>query len=99
MSSSENKPFPAVLTPAEARDLFRRIVATGDVEFTGHAIDELKKDNLATTDCLNVLRGGEVVTTELRFGKIRYCVATKQMTAVVTIVSETELCVITGWRN
>lgn len=99
MSSSENDPSIMELKPDEARELFRRIVNDGDIEFTEHARAELEKDDLHTTDCLNVLRGGEVVGVELRFGKLRYRVATNQMTAIVTVVSETELCVVTAWRN
>jgi hypothetical protein len=87
------------LKPDIARDLFRRIVHEGDIGFTGHALAELRNDNLHTTDCMNVLRGGEVVGTELRHGKIRYRVETTKMTAIVMVVSETELCVITAWRN
>ena len=79
--------------------MFRRIVMDGDIDFTDHAREELKKDNLHTTDCTNVLRAGEVVGTSLRHGKLRYRVENKQMTAIVTVVSETELCVITAWRN
>lgn len=99
MSRSENDPSIVELKPDEARDLFRSIVADGDVEFTGHALVELKNDNLLTTDCLNVLRGGEVVGTQIRHGKLRYRVANKQMTAMVAVNSQTELCVITAWRN
>lgn len=99
MSSPADDPSIIELKPDEARALFRRIVKDGDIEFTGHALVELENDNLHTTDCMNVLRGGEVVGTELRHGKIRYRVATKQMTAIVIVVSDAELCVITAWRN
>jgi hypothetical protein len=99
MSSPTDDLSTIELKPDVARDLFRRIVKDGDIEFTKHAREELKKDNLHTTDCMNVLRGGSVVATELRHGKIRYRVETNQMTAMVSIVSETELCVITAWRN
>lgn len=99
MSSTESDPSATELKPDAARELFRRIVKDGDVEFTGHALGALRDDNLLTTDCLNVLRGGEVVATELRHGRVRYRVETNQMTAIVTVVSETELCVVTAWRN
>jgi len=104
MSSTENDPSPVDLSvtelkPDAAKELFERIIKDGDIDFTGHARDELKKDFLQTTDCMNVLRGGTVTATELRHGKIRYRVQTPRMTAIVTVVSETELCVITAWRN
>lgn len=99
MSGTENDPSTRELKPDEAEALFRRVVKEGDVAFTGHAIEELEKDNLHTTDCLNVLRGGRVVATELRHGKLRYRVTTKLMTAMVAVASETEVCVITAWRN
>jgi len=99
MSYTQNDPSTRELKPDEARDIFRRIVKDGDVEFTGHALKALKDDNLLTTDCLNVLRAGECTGTELRHGKLRYRVENRQMTAIVTVVSENELAVVTAWRN
>lgn len=99
MSSTENDPSTIELQWGEAEALFRAIVEDGDVEFTQHAQQELKNDNLHTTDCLNILRGGRVVATQLRYGKIRYRVSTGTMTTVVTLTSETELCVVTAWRH
>jgi hypothetical protein len=99
MSDRENEPPMPALDADAAKDVIRSIVDGGDIAFTGHALEELAKDNLRTTDCMNVLRGGQVVGTEVRHGRIRYRVETRKMTAIVTVVSEAELCVVTAWRN
>ena len=83
----------------EARDLIRQIVKEGDLDFSGHARKEMEKDNLTTIDCMNVLRGGNIELVEYINGEWRYRLITSQMAFVVAFVSETELRVITGWRN
>lgn len=82
---------------AEAR--FRKIVADGDIDWTDHALQALKDDGLQTTDFMNALRGGRINRVEVRHGQVRYCVSNRQMTAVVSLASDTELCAITAWRN
>lgn len=46
------------LKPPDAKRLARLIVESGFVEFSSHALEEMEKDELQTTDCLNLLRGG-----------------------------------------
>ena len=67
-------PDPAVepLKPPEAKQLVRSIVENGTVEFSGHAIAEMEKDELDTTDCLNLLRAGVYNPPELTNGEWRY---------------------------
>ena len=77
----------------------RSIVANGDVEFSGHAIEEMAADHMETTDCINVLRGGVVYPGELEKGTYRYRVETPRMAVVVAFRSTTKLRVVTAWRK
>jgi hypothetical protein len=86
------------LNPARARQLIRKIIATGEVRFTGHAFEEMKKDDLTTVDCTNVLRGGVMEPPEWEGGSWRYRVRTNTMYVVVSFRSETALVVVTAWR-
>lgn len=95
--------YPAVrdepLSPTEAKRLIRQcLTAGGRVDFSGHALDELQKDQMTTGDCLNVLRGGVVEPAEWERGSWRYRVRTARMCVVVSFVSETRLRVVTAWR-
>lgn len=84
--------------PADTRILVRQILATGVVRFSNHAIAEMKKDNLESTDCVNVLRAGVYEAPELIDGSWRYRVTTRQICVVITILSDSQLRVITAWR-
>jgi hypothetical protein len=86
------------LDPAAAKALIRRILETGTVTFSRHALDELRKDDLTTVDAVNALRGGVVAPGELERGTWRYRVRTARLVVVVAFRSETELVVVTGWR-
>lgn len=86
------------LKPGEARPLFREIVETGVVAFSGHAKEEMEKDELETTDCINVIRGGVVHPAEYTNGEWRYRVSTQRMCIVVALVSPNRLRVVTAWR-
>lgn len=46
------------LKALDAKRLAREIVDEGTVEFSFHAEDEMKKDNLIASDCLNLIRAG-----------------------------------------
>ena len=96
--SPNDDPSTRSLSQVEARKLFREIVANGDVTFTAHARKEMKKDKLHSPDVLNLLRGGIIGGAEWENGELRYHVSTLRMCAVVTVVSQTELRVITAWR-
>ena len=56
-------------------------------------------DGLSDVDAVNVLRGGVVEPAELEAGTWRYRVRTSRMYFVVVLRSETELRVVTAWRN
>jgi hypothetical protein len=86
------------LTPSDARRLIRDIIDGGDVVFSGHALEELEKDDLTTTDVLNMLRGGLVEPAEFENGSWRYRARTARMCVVVAFRSERELRVVTAWR-
>jgi hypothetical protein len=86
------------LDPARARQLIRRILQTGTVHFSGHALQEMAHDNLTTVECTNVLRGGVVEPPELVSGTWRYRVRTARVFVVVAFRSEARLVVVTAWR-
>ena len=87
------------LKPDAARKLARQIVEHGTVEFSSHAIEEMQKDDLESTDCINLLRGGVFEPPELIHGELRYRVSTQRMCFVVMFRSNERLRVVTGWRN
>jgi len=86
------------LSPADAKRLLQEIVGDGSVSFSGHAQQEMDKDDLATTDVLNMLRGGVVEPAEFENGSWRYRVRTARMCVVVIFRSETEVRIVTAWR-
>jgi hypothetical protein len=71
------------------KPLIRQILETGTVIFSGHALEEMRKDKLTTVDCTNVLRGGVVAPGEWERGSWRYRVRTNVISVVVTFRSET----------
>lgn len=88
------------LTPPAARTLLHKILSQGgQVRFSGHSLDEMKKDDLSTQDCLNVMRGGVVEPPELRDGTWRYRVRTARISVVVAFRSETACVVVSAWRR
>ena len=91
-------PKPEPFTPADARKLIREILAVGEVQFSGHANKEMADDQLQTTDCLNVLRGGVVQPPDFEKGTWRYRVVTARICVVVAFPSATRLKVVTVWR-
>jgi len=86
------------LKPTDARKLAREIVDLGMVDFSGHALEEMAKDDLQTTDCLNLVRGGVYEPAEYRNGEWRYRVGTQRICIVIAFVSATHLRVVTAWR-
>jgi hypothetical protein len=86
----------------EAKKLAAEIQRSGEVSFTGHCQEELKKDSMDTADVLNILRCGKIEREpepESKFGIWRYRVETHRMAAVIEIHSKTSLRVITAWRK
>ena len=86
------------MDPTRARQLIRKIIAAGEVRFSGHALEEMAKDDLTTVDCTNVLRGGVVEPPEFERETWRYRVRTDRIYVVVAFRSETQLVVVTAWR-
>jgi len=87
------------LKAADARQLAREIARLGDVGFTDHALDEMAKDDLETTDCLNLLRAGVFNPPEWENGEYRYRVETARMCIMIAFESRTALIVVTAWRK
>lgn len=87
------------LKPPEAKALARSIFEDGVVDFTQHARDEMGKDGLETTDCLNLVRAGVFQYPELEKNEWRYRVCTARMCIVIVFITDTRLRVITAWRN
>ncbi len=92
-------PALAPLKPPDAKALARDIAENGTVEYSGHSLVEMKKDELETTDCLNLIRAGVYQPPELEKGELRYRISTPRMCIVIVFLSETRLRVITAWRN
>jgi hypothetical protein len=86
------------LKPPDARKLAREIVENGTVEFSGHAREEMAKDELETTDCLNLLRAGVCQPPEFINGEWRYRITTQRICVVMVFASATRLRVVTAWR-
>ena len=82
-----------------AKRLIVKILKTGTVTFSHHALDEMAKDDLTTVDAANVLRGGVVEFSEEVNRTWRYRVRTARMTFVVAFRSAHSLSVITAWRK
>ena len=87
------------LDQSKARRLIREILLKGSVTFSGHSQAELAKDDLSSVDAVNVLRGGIVDPPELQSGTWRYRVRTDRIAVVIAFRSESELVVVTAWRN
>lgn len=86
------------LKPPEAKKLAREIVMSGIVGFSIHAKEEMAKDDLQTTDCLNLLRAGVFGPAEYTNREWRYRVETPRICIVVAFTSERELRIVTAWR-
>ena len=68
------------LKPLQAKVLIREILSAGEVTYSKpHAEERLKKWNLSTLDCVNVLRGGVVAEGEFENGSWRYRVYTPRI--------------------
>lgn len=101
MRISAANPRSRGLAPTDARKLIRTIIAskTDRVSISGHALDEMEKDELILPDINNVLRGGTVDPAEFVSGTWRYRVHTTKICAVVAFRSETHLRIVTAWRK
>ena len=95
----ERDPKYTPLSEPEAKSLARSIVEDGTVVFSQHAEEEMKDDDLQTTDCLNLIRAGVYEPPELTNGELRYRVSTARMCVVLVFKSSTRLRVVTAWRK
>ena len=98
-SKPDSDPRFHPLKPQDAKRLARRIAEDGVVSFTEHARAEMEKDDLQSTDCLNLLRAGIFHEAELENKELRYRVSTQRMCVVFVFLSTDRLRVITAWRN
>jgi hypothetical protein len=64
-------PSVVPLKPPDAKRLARTIVKEGAVSFTQHAREEMAKDDLQSTDCLNLLRAGVFHASEWENDELR----------------------------
>ena len=87
------------LEPERARRLIRGILEDGRVTFSGHSLEALADDDLSTVDSVNVLRVGTVEPAEFEKGCWRYRVRTRRMVVVSAFRSESEIRIVTAWRE
>ena len=76
-----------------------RILVEGQVAFTRHALEELKKDGLTTDDAARALRAGSWKEAEWENGAWRHQVHAADYVVVAEFVEELKLLVITAWRK
>src|SRR5947208_16446080 len=86
------------LRPAEARRLLRVLLATGEVVFTNHALDEMAQDGISQAEAIGVLRSGVVEPAEFARGSWRYRVRASRTYVVASFRSEFAAVVVTAWR-
>jgi hypothetical protein len=90
------------LSAPDAKALIRKLLDTGRVRFSGHALQEMAHDPLgpiSKVDVVNVLRGGVVDPGELRNGTWRYPVRTARLWVVVAFRGPSIVVIVTSWRN
>ncbi len=87
------------LSPPEAKQIIREILERGSVTFSKHALREMADDELTTVDCVNILRAGVVEQPELENNSWRYRVHSSRIWVVAAFRSETEVVVVTAWRE
>ena len=84
---------------ASAKRLIRKIIASGTVRWTEHALKRVSERGLTTVDCVNALRAGAVGPAELEGRTWRYPVQAGRTTVVVVLRSKRALTVITAWQS
>ena len=88
------------MSPPAAKALIRTILASGEVAFSGHALEEMGKEepDITEEETFAVLRGGIVEPAEFRGGTWRYRVRAMGVYVVLAFRSETRAKVVTAWR-
>ena len=88
----------------QARKLVAKVVRENPagIYFTKHCLVELKKDDLTTSDVLNVLLSLDakiVDQPEFERGSYKYRLGTKRIMTVLAFSSPSSLTVVTAWRK
>jgi hypothetical protein len=97
-----NEDLREPLSTHEAKALMRRILATSEVRFSDHALEQMAGDEfgpVSKVDVINVIRGGIVDDVSLRDRTWRYRVRTARICVVVAFRGASALAVVTVWRN
>ena len=80
--------------------LTNEVLIGGSVHFTDHVrMDKFPAEGIDELDCFNVLRNGWLDFPEEDSGSWTYRIRTQAIVVVITLLSETELLVITAWRD
>lgn len=88
------------LRPPATKKLILNILKRGSVTYAQpHAFERMQERNINNLDCVNVLRGGAVEEGECCNGSWRYRVWSPKMSVVIRFESESELEIVTAWRN
>ncbi len=87
------------LTPPQVKQLIQGILNEGDLEFSAHALKEMKKDGLSELDIVNVLRGGWPEPGEYENGSWRYRISIPRISVVISFRNVSWLVVVTAWRE
>jgi len=92
------------LNRMQARKLVTQIVHKwpAHIRFSKHALEELRKDNLTTSDALNVIKSPDAKIMsegELEKGSYRYRLETNRILVVISFDTPTSFVVITAWRK
>jgi hypothetical protein len=86
------------LTPPEAKRFILQALASGEVRFTSHALDEMAKDSITQAEALGILRSGVVEPGEFVKSTWRYRVRVRRALVVAAFRSECSAVVVTAWR-
>ena len=73
-----------------------------NIRYSAHALEELKKDNLTTSDVLNIIKSADakiIKEPDFEKGSYRYRLETQRIVVVVSFDSPTSFVVITAWRK
>jgi hypothetical protein len=82
-----------------AKRLVAEIMENGTWVVSPHAREEMAKDDMSDQDAINILRAGVYGEAEWENGRWRYRAWTARMVVIFQFESETELRLITAWRD
>lgn len=92
------------LNKNQARKLIAEVVKKhpSHIRFSKHSLEELRKDNLTTSDALNVIKSNDskiLNDADLEKGSYRYRLETLNIMVVISFDSPNSLVVVTAWRK